>query len=51
VLSDYWAWQYNRLERFGFIFLLILLATDVLQYLLAYPMYYAQQLFFSLAGM
>jgi len=51
VLPDYWAWQYNRLERFGFIFLLILLATDVLQYLLAYPMYYAQQLFFSLAGM
>ncbi|OAI05657.1 peptidase [Methylomonas methanica] len=51
VLPDYWAWQYNRLERFGFVFLLILLATDVLQYLLAYPMYYAQQLFFSLAGM
>ncbi|MDT4288321.1 site-2 protease family protein [Methylomonas sp. MO1] len=51
LLPDYWAWQYNRLERFGFIFLLILLATDVLQYLLAYPMYYAQQLFFSLAGM
>ncbi len=51
LLPDYWAWQYNRLERFGFVFLLILLATDVLQYLLAYPMYYAQQLFFSLAGM
>jgi Zn-dependent protease len=51
LLPDYWAWQYNRLERFGFIFLLILLATDVLQYVLAYPMYYAQQLFFSLAGM
>ncbi|WP_020482343.1 site-2 protease family protein [Methylomonas sp. MK1] len=51
LLPEYWAWQYNRLERFGFIFLLILLATDVLQYLLAYPMYYAQQLFFSLAGM
>ena len=51
VLPDYWAWQYNRLERFGFIFLLILLATDVLQYILAYPMYIAQQMFFSLAGM
>jgi Zn-dependent protease len=51
VLPDYWAWQYNRLERFGFIFLLILLATDALQYILAYPMYYAQQWFFSLAGM
>lgn len=51
VLPDYWAWQYNRLERFGFIFLLILLATDALQYILAYPMYYTQQWFFSLAGM
>lgn len=51
LLPDYWAWQYNRLERFGFIFLLILLATDALQYILAYPMYYVQQWFFSLAGM
>ncbi|WP_446811816.1 site-2 protease family protein [Methylomonas sp. 2BW1-5-20] len=51
LLPDYWAWQYNRLERFGFIFLLILLATNALQYILAYPMYYVQQWFFSLAGM
>lgn len=50
ILPHYWAWQYNRLERFGFVILLILLATDVLKYILAYPLYYAQQLFFNLAG-
>lgn len=51
LLPDYWAWRYNQLERFGFIILIVLLATNVLSPLLAYPMYYAQQLFFSLAGM
>jgi Zn-dependent protease len=51
LLPDYWAWRYNQLERYGFIILIILLATNALGYLLAYPMYYAQQLFFSLAGM
>lgn len=51
LLPDYWAWQYNRLERFGFLILLVLLATNALGLILAYPMYYAQQLFFSLAGL
>ncbi len=51
LLPDYWAWRYNQLERYGFIILIILLATNSLGYVLAYPMYYAQQLFFSLAGM
>ena len=51
LLPDYWAWQYNKLERWGFLILLLLLATNVLGMVLAYPMYYAQQLFFSLAGM
>lgn len=51
LLPDYWAWQFNRLERFGFVILLILLATNALGLILAYPMYYAQQLFFSLAGL
>ncbi len=45
------AWQYNRLERFGFLILLALLISGGLQYILAYPMYYAQQLFFTLAGL
>ncbi len=51
LLPDYWAWQYNRLERFGFVILLVLLATNALGLILAYPMYYAQQFFFSLAGL
>ncbi|MEY4718032.1 MAG: hypothetical protein RL563_650 [Pseudomonadota bacterium] len=51
LLPDYWAWRYNQLERYGFLILLLLLATNALGYVLAYPMFYAQQVFFSLAGM
>jgi len=51
ILPDKWAWQYNRLERFGFIILLLLLWSGGLTYLLGYPMFYAQKLFFSLAGL
>ncbi|MBL1263271.1 site-2 protease family protein [Methylomicrobium sp. RS1] len=50
ILPNYWAWQYNRLERYGFIILLVLLYTRVLNLILEYPMYLAQQLFFSIAG-
>ena len=50
MLPHKWAWQYNRLERFGFIILLILLWTGGLSYILGYPLFYAQQLFFTLAG-
>jgi len=45
------AWQYNQLERYGFIILLILLYTKILNSILAYPMYIAQNLFLSLAGL
>ncbi|MEQ1531440.1 MAG: site-2 protease family protein [Methylococcales bacterium] len=51
LLPSYWAWQYNRFERFGFILLLILLYTQILSAVLAYPMYVAQKLFFSIAGL
>lgn len=51
VLPNYWAWQYNKLERFGFIILLILLSTNVLGMILAYPLFIVQQLFFSIAGL
>jgi len=51
LLPDYWAWRYNQLERYGFLILLLLLMTNALGMILAYPMYYAQQLFFSLAGL
>ncbi len=51
ILPNYWAWQYNRLERFGFIILLVLLYTNVLGSILAYPMFVAQKVFFSIAGL
>jgi len=51
ILPSRLAWQYNQLERYGFIILLILLYTRVLNVILEYPMYFAQNLFFSIAGM
>ncbi len=51
LLPSYWAWQYNKLERFGFIILLVLLATKLLNVILAYPLFITQQLFFSIAGL
>jgi len=51
ILPSRLAWQYNQLERYGFIILLILLYTKVLNVILEYPMYFAQNLFFSIAGM
>jgi Zn-dependent protease len=51
ILPSYWAWQYNRLERFGFVILLVLLYTNVLGSILAYPLFVAQKLFFSIAGL
>ena len=51
ILPNYWAWQYNRLERFGFVILLLLLYTKALNLILAYPMFIAQQAFFSIAGL
>jgi Zn-dependent protease len=51
ILPNYWAWQYNRLERYGFIILLLLLYTKLLGAILAYPMFVAQKVFFSIAGL
>jgi Zn-dependent protease len=51
ILPHRLAWRYNQLERYGFIILLILLYTKILNAILAYPMYLAQNLFFSIAGM
>ncbi|MGR9099252.1 MAG: site-2 protease family protein [Gammaproteobacteria bacterium] len=51
LLPARWAWQYNRLERFGLLFLLLLLATGGLQTVLGYPLYVIQNFFFSLAGL
>jgi len=51
ILPSYWAWQYNRLERFGFIILVVLLYTNVLSSILAIPLFEAQKMFFSIAGL
>jgi Zn-dependent protease len=51
ILPSYWALQYNRLERYGFIILLLLLYTNLLGAILAYPMFVAQKVFFSIAGL
>ncbi len=51
ILPNKWAWRYNQLERFGLLFMLALLWSGGLNYILGYPMYYAQQLFFTLAGL
>ena len=51
ILPNYWAWQYNRLERFGFIILLALLYTNTLSSILAVPLFVAQKAFFSIAGL
>lgn len=45
------AWQYNQIERYGFLILVILLYSGVLNVLLAYPLYIVQQLFISIAGL
>lgn len=46
-----WAYQYNKLERFGFLILIGLLATDLLGVILEYPMFEVQKIFFTLAGL
>ena len=51
ILPSYWAWQYNRLERYGFILLLVLLYTRVLNVILEYPLFIAQKVFFTIAGL
>ncbi len=45
------AWKYNQLERYGFFFLIALVYTGGLSYILGYPMAIAQQIFFSIAGL
>jgi Zn-dependent protease len=45
------AWQYNRLEPYGFYILIALLYFKILNVILEYPMYLAQNFFFSIAGL
>lgn len=50
ILPNKLAWQYNKLERYGFIILLALLWSGGISYVLGYPLYFFQKLFLSLAG-
>jgi len=50
-LSNRLAWQYNKLERYGFFILVALLWSGGLSYILGYPMNLMFGFFASLAGM
>ncbi len=45
------AWHYSRIERYGFFILLFLLMSGALSSLMGHPLFMAQKLFFSLAGL
>ncbi|MDO9105349.1 MAG: site-2 protease family protein [Methylovulum sp.] len=45
------AWQYNRLEPYGFYILIALLYFKLLNVILEYPLYIVQNVFFSIAGL
>jgi len=45
------AWQFAKIEPYGFYILLALLYFNVLNVVLAYPMYVAQKMLMSLAGL
>ncbi|GAB6139604.1 site-2 protease family protein [Methylosoma difficile] len=51
LLPSRMAWQFAKLEPYGFYILLALLYFNVLSVVLAYPMYVAQNLFMSIAGL
>ncbi len=51
LLPGRWAWYYSRIEPYGFFVLLFLLMSGGLSAMLGYPLYAAQKMFFSLAGL
>lgn len=51
VLPGPWAWQLGRLEPYGFLILLVLLATGLLGSMLQFPVTLLQGLMFRLAGL
>jgi Zn-dependent protease len=51
ILPSRLAWQYNRLEPYGFYILIALLYFKVLNVVLAYPLYITQKLFMAIAGL
>jgi len=50
LLPSRLSWQYNQLERYGFIVVLALLWSGLLGNLLGRPVFLVQEWFFSLAG-
>ncbi len=51
VLPGRWGYYYNQFEQYGFYLLAILLMTNSLGVILAYPLDIARGFFFSLAGL
>jgi Zn-dependent protease len=51
MLPSYWAWQFNKLERFGFVILLVLLNTKALNFMFDYPKYIIENWYYSLVGL
>jgi Zn-dependent protease len=51
MLPRYWAWQYNRLEPYGFYILIALLYFNVMNVLFDYPKFVAEKVFSSIAGL
>jgi Zn-dependent protease len=51
LLPDKLSWRYNQLEKFGFLILLVLLATGGLQYILGTPFYKLQTMLYLLVGL
>jgi Zn-dependent protease len=50
LLPNRLAWQYNQMDRYGFIIILALLWTGVLGNILGNPVFLVQDWFFSLTG-
>ncbi|NOT83624.1 MAG: site-2 protease family protein [Methylococcaceae bacterium] len=51
MLPEQIAEYYNKLERFGFLIILLLLSSNILSVILATPMFEMQKLFFTIAGL
>lgn len=51
LLPDKIAWRFNRLENYGFLILIALLATGILSRVIGPPVYGLQNLIFQLLGL
>lgn len=51
ILPDYWAWQYSKLEPYGFMILMVLLFTHILDSIIMYPFGFLKDILFNIAGL